>query len=106
MPLSGQALRVARRAHGLSRGELADQLGKTRKTVDFYEQGRLQPSLRTLERMAAVLGISVEDLLEDVQASRARQNLAPTVEDSEVAAQVAGALKTSIARSRARGPAV
>lgn len=50
------ALRWARRAHGLSQGQLADRLGVSRQFVSQLESPDANPTLETLERAAAALG--------------------------------------------------
>lgn len=48
-------LRVARKRRGLNKTRLADAIGVELRTVTGYERGDYEPSLETLQRIAAVL---------------------------------------------------
>jgi predicted nucleotidyltransferase len=50
----------ARRRAGLTQEQLAKQLGTTQAAVTRLERGRFFPSIRTLRRLAGVLGVSFE----------------------------------------------
>ncbi|GFN22469.1 transcriptional regulator [Thermanaeromonas sp. C210] len=54
----GQKLRLAREEQGLTQAELAKAAGVSAGLVGQIEQGKVQPSLKTLEKLGAVLGIS------------------------------------------------
>jgi DNA-binding XRE family transcriptional regulator len=47
---------------GLSRQELADQVGVHYQTIGYIERGEYSPSLVLALRIASVLGISVEEI--------------------------------------------
>ena len=47
---------------GLSRQELADQVGVHYQTVGYIERGEYSPSLVLALRIASVLGASVEEI--------------------------------------------
>jgi DNA-binding XRE family transcriptional regulator len=47
---------------GLSRQELADQVGVHYQTIGYIERGEYSPSLVLALRIASVLGASVEDI--------------------------------------------
>jgi transcriptional regulator with XRE-family HTH domain len=49
----------ARRAAGLSQGELARRAGTSRPTLSAYENGRKSPTLTTLERLLAEAGFTL-----------------------------------------------
>lgn len=53
---AGVALREARRAAGLSQGELAERVGTSQATISAYETGAKQPSVATLSRLLAATG--------------------------------------------------
>ncbi len=53
------ALREARRAAGLSQGELAARAGLARMTVQKLEAGAIDPRLSTVEVLFRVLGLTV-----------------------------------------------
>jgi len=46
----------ARRRSGLSRRELARRSGTSQATIAAYEQGRVSPSIRVLQRIVLVAG--------------------------------------------------
>lgn len=50
---------------GIKQTWLAEKLGKSFNMVNGYVQNRHQPSLETLYKIAAVLNVSVKDLLVD-----------------------------------------
>ena len=52
-----------RRKAGLTQTELAERLGVTNKAVSKWENGRAKPATDTLRNMAALFGVSVEELL-------------------------------------------
>lgn len=69
----GSKLRMVREEQGLTQGELAKQAGISAGLVGQIEQGKVQPSLQTVEKIADAVGVSpcyfliddagVEDLL-------------------------------------------
>lgn len=54
-----------RKMRGLSQAELAERAGLSQPSIGAIEAGRKSPTLRTLEKIASALGISVSDLLEE-----------------------------------------
>lgn len=60
-------LRMLRETHGLKLREVADRAGITVSFLSDLERGRTLPSLDTLERIAAVYGLSVGEALVNVQ---------------------------------------
>src|SRR5699024_807470 len=62
--LLGEWLRHARKEQGLSQRALADRSGLSRSYVCDIERGRgAEPSLTTLDKLAAALGASRADLM-------------------------------------------
>lgn len=59
----GKHIRRLRAARGLTQEQLAEKLFVTRQTVSAWETGRAQPDLETLERIAAVLGVEVTEVI-------------------------------------------
>jgi HTH-type transcriptional regulator / antitoxin HipB len=51
----GERVRAVREAHGLSQRELAERVGSTQPAIARLEAGGVNPSLATLERIAAAL---------------------------------------------------
>ncbi len=59
----GNRLYELRRRRGLSQAALAELLGVTNKAVSKWETGRAKPTTGTLRKLAALLGMGVEELL-------------------------------------------
>ncbi|HVJ36897.1 MAG TPA: helix-turn-helix transcriptional regulator [Stenotrophomonas sp.] len=53
-------LRELREAQGWSQGELAEQLGVSRQTVNALETGKYDPSLPLAFRIAGLFGQAIE----------------------------------------------
>lgn len=59
----GNNLYFMRIKAGISQHDLAVRAGLERNTVIKYEQGKGNPTLRSIEGLAAVLGVTVSDLI-------------------------------------------
>lgn len=59
----GKFITEMRISKGLAKGELADKLGVSENTVDRWESNRLLPSRDEARRLADVLSVSLDDLL-------------------------------------------
>lgn len=70
----GDAIQTARVARGLTQLDAAIALGVYPSTVSRWERGSSLPDLLTLPRLAALYGVSVVDLVVDLE-------LAPTGDD-------------------------
>lgn len=57
-------LRCFRKRHGLSQAELGYRVNVSDKTVRRWENGQAEPSVREIQKLAEVLGVTVKDLLE------------------------------------------
>lgn len=57
-------IRELRTARGLSQGELADEVGATRQTINAIEQEKYAPSLELAFRVAEAFGVAFEDVWE------------------------------------------
>lgn len=55
-------IRELRTARGLSQGELADEVGATRQTINAIEQEKYAPSLELAFRIAEAFGVRFEDV--------------------------------------------
>jgi transcriptional regulator with XRE-family HTH domain len=60
-----RALREARERAGLTREQLADDIGRGYSTLAAWENGPGYPPIAALNLIARVLGVRVVDLLED-----------------------------------------
>ena len=56
-------IRVLRKKLSLTQDEFAQQLGIKRSLIGAYEEGRAEPKLELLQKMAEVFSISVDDLI-------------------------------------------
>lgn len=68
----GNTIYELRRKAGLSQSELARALGVTDKAVSKWENGRAKPATKTLRKLSALFGVSVEQLLKLKEASNVR----------------------------------
>lgn len=59
----GMRIAILRISKGWSQAELARQIGVSASAVGMYEQGRREPSLSLLVRMAQELGVTTDFLL-------------------------------------------
>lgn len=53
-------IKTLRKTRGLTQSQLADALGVQRATVSNYEIGRRSPHLKELEKIASILGVSLD----------------------------------------------
>jgi transcriptional regulator with XRE-family HTH domain len=69
-----QRLRELRKQHGFSQAVLGERVGVHYTHIGRYERGRSRPAADTLKRLADVLGVSGDYLLEGAveEAARAR----------------------------------
>ena len=58
-------LKTARKHHGLTQSELAEQVGVTQSLIGQYERGEKRPGLDTLQKLTAVLQVTLPWLLGD-----------------------------------------
>ena len=61
---NGQKIRIAREKRGLTLAQLAEKIGKTAPYLSDIERGNRRGSYETLERIAGVLGLTVEEIRE------------------------------------------
>lgn len=60
---------IGARTHAdLSQAELAERMGTSQSAIARLESGRVKPSTRTLEKLAAATGMRLRIVLEPVQA--------------------------------------
>ena len=59
----GKKIKAARQKKGMSQEELARFVGTTKSAVSRYEGGKRQPRFDQLQRIAAVLGVPIHDLM-------------------------------------------
>jgi transcriptional regulator with XRE-family HTH domain len=66
----GRNLRILRKAKGLSQEAFADTLHVHRTYMGGLERGERNVTLKTVERMAAALGVDPADLLAEAAGER------------------------------------
>jgi transcriptional regulator with XRE-family HTH domain len=64
MTALGERIKALRAERGLQQRQLAEKAGLTPSMVSQIESGRLTPSLPTLGKLAAALGVSIASLFE------------------------------------------
>lgn len=63
----GKVLRNLRKLRGLSQEALAHEAGLERNYISLLELGRNSASIKTLFRLAPALGVTVSELLKQVE---------------------------------------
>ena len=59
----GLNLKRIRTQKGISQGDIAKKLGLSRGFISTIENGKTNPTLSTIAKLATTLGISVDELL-------------------------------------------
>ena len=59
----GQVFKQLRRDKDIAQEQMADLLGLSRSTIGMYEQGKREPNLVTLQKIADYFGVSVDYML-------------------------------------------
>lgn len=59
-------IRLARDKAGLTQSELAERAGASQQAISAYETGRKEPTLPTLQRLAAAAGFEMRIRLEPI----------------------------------------
>jgi putative transcriptional regulator len=58
-------VRALRQDRGMAQGELAQELGVSRQTINSIEKGRYTPSLPLALALARYFGVTVEEMFDD-----------------------------------------
>lgn len=66
-----------RKQRGITQNELADQLDVQRTMISAYEDGRSEPKLSTLQKIAELLDVGMEELIEHDIESKGRRAIQP-----------------------------
>ena len=56
------SIKAARVNAGLTQTEVAERVGKTKNTIVSYEAYNTKPDIETAQAMAALFGMSVDDI--------------------------------------------
>lgn len=59
----GDNIKKHRKEKNISQEELAEKIGVSRQSISFWENGKANPSLDTISKLASILGTSVGELL-------------------------------------------
>ena len=65
MPIFDKKLKELRKRKGISQDELADLIGVHKSHVSRYERGLASPSIEVAQKIAAVLDVSIDELVSD-----------------------------------------
>jgi len=60
-------LKELRKKQGMTQTELGSKIGVTKSTVSMYESGTHEPDIGTLKKIAEILGVSLDVLLDRKQ---------------------------------------
>lgn len=60
----GNNLKLIRKSHGITKAELAKELGVGVATITNYEANRRTPSLATVSKIADALGVTMNRLIQ------------------------------------------
>ena len=58
-------IRAKRKEKNMTQKELAEKVGLTASTITKYEKGLLEPNIETLNKIADVLNVTINDLIGD-----------------------------------------
>ena len=59
----GEKLKAARRAAGLTQGQLAEKVGVQQRDISRWENGHREPGVLIVKKMAQALGCSMDELV-------------------------------------------
>lgn len=77
----GSFLAQLRKEAGMTQAQLGERLGVTNKTVSRWECGNYLPDIAMFRQIAALFGVTVEDLLDGRRAERIPDRAAPPADD-------------------------
>lgn len=60
----GQKIRIARQRAGLTQEDLAGRISRTSESISNIERGLQEPGIKTVQSLAAVLGLPVSEFFE------------------------------------------
>lgn len=77
----GELIAGLRKEKGMTQLELAEKMGVTDKAVSKWERNLSCPDIQSIPKLAQILGVSVEDLLQSKQdTAEPRKNVRETVD--------------------------
>lgn len=66
----GNELRKARQSTRMNQMDFAGKVGKGQRSIVFYEQGKISPTIDTILKWSDVTGVSISTLLNEKEDSR------------------------------------
>ncbi len=60
----GQKIRIARQRAGLTQEDLAARIFRTSESISNIERGQQEPGIKTVQSLAAVLGLPISEFFE------------------------------------------
>jgi DNA-binding XRE family transcriptional regulator len=60
-------IRMHRAEHRIPQDTFADQLGVSRQSISFWENAHVAPNAKTIRKLAAILNVPVEKVLEELE---------------------------------------
>jgi transcriptional regulator with XRE-family HTH domain len=60
-------IRMHRAEHRIHQGALAQQLGYSRATLSFWENGHVRPSIQAIQKLAQILNIPLEQAIKETE---------------------------------------
>ena len=78
----GPRLRAIRLRQGVGLRQLARRLDLSPSSISMIETGKMRPSVRTLYALASEFGVTVDEVLFNAAAPRAREGAEPSAPDS------------------------
>lgn len=75
MSLINQNIRYLRKQKGLTQEGLAKEIGVTRSVIGAYEEGRAEPKIKTMIRMAEFFHVTVDQMVDEDLAETAAAHL-------------------------------
>lgn len=61
----GENIRFFRTQAGLTQAELAEKVNTTQPAISDYEADRSSPNVKTADKIAAALGVTLNDLMRE-----------------------------------------
>jgi len=58
----GERIKNLRISAGLTQEELAQRIGVKKQNISRYENGRVEPNIRTAKKIADALGVTIEEM--------------------------------------------
>ncbi len=77
-------IKYLRKLQGLTQGEFADKIGINRPAVGSYEEGRAEPKIATLQKIALLFNVSLDALIADDLSDQTTNGIAKDIEGKKL----------------------